>query len=89
VLQKRGGDERKTFGEPRGYRTEHAATQIESFGLKPSLERRNCFQIYHFRCVEGNIIYNPVLFVFFYLADSEFSPVKNIWCSVNSNTNFL
>lgn len=89
VLQKCGDDGKKTFEGPRGYCTECAATRIKSFGLKPSLERRNCFQIHDLRYTEGNILYNPILFLLFYLADSEFSPLKNILFSVSSNTNLL
>lgn len=87
VLQKCRDDGKKTFEGPRGYCTACAATQIESFGLKPSLERRNCFQIHDLRYTEGNILYNPVLFLLLYLA--EFSPLKNILSSASSTTNLL
>lgn len=89
MLQKCGDDGKKTFEGSRGYCTECAATQIESFGLKPSLESRNCFQIYDLGYTEGNIVYNPVLFLLFYLVDSESSLLKHIWSSVSLNTNLL
>lgn len=55
----------KTSEGCRGYCAECAETQIESFGLKPSLGRRNCFQIYDLGYSKWDILYNPILFLFY------------------------
>lgn len=59
----------------RGYCAECAETQIESFGLKPSLGRRNCFQTHDLGYSKWDILYDPVLFLF-YLTGSEISLLK-------------